>query len=491
MKKRVLALGAASSAMAAAMISAPASAETPEEALASRFRAAAAIIDARLAKEAVPGAAIGVVHDQKLIWSHAYGVEDLETKAPVTGDTLFSICSVSKLFTGIATMDLVEADKLSLDAPVASFFDGASPADETGAEEPVTVRGILSHVSGLPREGVADYWGDNSFPDTQGLVAAVSEQHQLYRPYDHWQYSNLGMAMLGEVVAKASGESWADYVDANILTPLGMARTTTDMPFEDVGAGFARGYYVRDGKGERKPVEEHAFRAFAPAAGIASSVNDMAKFASWSFRLREKGGEEILKATTLKEMQRVHWVGPEFDEPAWGLAFAARRFGEETVWGHGGYCPGARTDLALRLPSKIGVVMMATANDVAPDAFVKTVYGLTKGGVEKVYGENKDKDGAKKPKKKGKPDLSDYEGYYAVDNYPWDTYIGVDEDGLFAVSIFDDNAAENIESFTHEEGDTFRRKRKDGSLAEPVIFERDASGRVVAVVQHSYRMTKR
>ena len=468
---------------------APAAAQSADELLASRFRAAEALIEAQLSKEAAPGAAIGVVHDQTLIWSHQYGVERLETKAPVTDDTLFSICSVSKLFTGIATMNLVEDGRIALDAPVATYIDGAAPSDDTGAEEPVTVRNILAHVSGLPREGVADYWADNNFPDADGLRAAVAEQRQLYRPYDYWQYSNLGMAMLGDVVATASNQSWASYVDENILTPLGMTNTTTDMPFDRVGDGFAQGYFVRSASGERKPAPPHRFRAFAPAAGVASSVNDMAKFASWHFRLREAGGEEILKATTLKQMQRVHWVGAEFDEPAWGLAYATRRYGDKTLWGHGGYCPGARTEFVMRLPTKTAVVMMMTVNDMSPGAFARTVYALTEDAIAAVHGDDAKKE---KPKKKKRGlDLSDYEGSYFVEDYDWDTYIGVNENGLFAIPLFDDDPVENMQFFVHEEGDRFRRKRKDDTLAEPVTFERGENGRVVSFVQHSYRSMRR
>ncbi len=464
-------------------------AQTSEELLESRFRAAEALIDARLARESAPGAAIGVVRDQSLIWSHQYGVESLETGAPVTDDTAFSICSVSKLFTGVATMSLVEDGKVVLDAPASAYIDGAATQDDTGAEEPVTVRNILAHVSGLPREGVADYWADNSFPDTAGLRQAVADQDQLYRPYDYWQYSNLGMAMLGEVVATASGQSWADYVNETIIEPLGMTNTTTDMPFDRVGNGFAQGYYVRSADGQRRPAEPHSFRAFAPAAGVASSINDMARFASWHFRLHEAGGEEILKATTLKQMQRVHWVGAEFDEPAWGLAYATRRYGKKTMWGHGGYCPGTRTEFVMRLPTKTALIMMMTVNDMSPGALVRTVYGLTEDAINAAYADDKKKE---KPKKKrGKVKLSDYEGYYFVENYDWDAYIGVHKEGLFALPIFDDDPIENMQIFVHEEGDRFRRKRKDDTLAEPVIFERDENGRVTAVVQHSYRSIRR
>tara|TARA_R110000824_G_scaffold22766_1_gene82857 strand:- start:305 stop:1864 length:1560 start_codon:yes stop_codon:yes gene_type:complete len=474
----------------------PAFAETPEDALASRFRAASAWLDANLAKESVPGAAIGVVHDQDLIWSHQFGVESYATQNPVTDDTLFSICSVSKLFNGVAAMNLVEEGQLDLDAPLTRYDASMALPDKLGSEEPVTTRGILSHVAGLPREGTLDYWADNSFPDVAGLRETVSSQEQLYKPYDHWQYSNLGMAMLGDVVSRISGKSWGDYVDQTIFTPLGMTGSVTDMPFDRVGNGFAQGYYIRTAKGERQPVEQHSFRAFAPAAGVASSIHDMAKFASWNFRLLDQGGEEILKATTLKNMQRVHWVGADFEEPAWGLAYATRRYGEKTMWGHGGYCPGARTELVMRLPTKVAAVMMVSANDVSPGVMVKTVYSLTEEAIDKVHGKAaiEAKKAAKAAKAEGsesKVDMSAYEGSYHVANYDWDLYVGLNEDGLFALPIFTDDPVGDLETWVHEKGDTFRRKRKDDTLAEAITFERDAAGKVTALVQHSYRSTKR
>jgi CubicO group peptidase (beta-lactamase class C family) len=471
----------------------PAQAETPEEALASRLRAASAWLDANLEKESVPGAAIGIVHDQDLIWSHQFGVESYDTQNPVTDDTLFSICSVSKLFNGVAAMNLVEEGLLDLDAPLAQYDASMAVPDKLGSEEPVTTRGILSHVAGLPREGSVDYWADNSFPDVAGLRENVRSQEQLYKPYDHWQYSNLGMAMLGDVVSKISGKSWGDYVDQTIFTPLGMTGSVTDMPFDRVGNGFAQGYYIRSAKGERKAVEQHGFRSFAPAAGIASSVNDMAKFASWNFRLLDKGGEEILKATTLKNMQRVHWVGADFDDPAYGLAYATRRYDEKTMWGHGGYCPGARTELVMRLPTKVAAVMMVSANDVSPGAMVKTVYSLTEDAIAKVYGK-KPGDAEQETQAadaENKANLASYEGSYYVANYDWDVYVGINEDGLFALPIFSVDPVGDMEIWVHEEGDIFRRKRKDDTLAEPITFERNADGKVMSLVQHSYRSTKR
>ncbi|MFT6268064.1 MAG: CubicO group peptidase (beta-lactamase class C family) [Alphaproteobacteria bacterium] len=130
-----------------AVLSAPVLAITPEEALASRFRPAEALMDANLMKESVPGAAVGIVHDQALIWSHQFGVESYKTNNPVTNDTLFSICSVSKLFNGIAAMNLVEEGRLALDAPLSQYNSALTMTDKLGSEEPVTVRSILSHVA--------------------------------------------------------------------------------------------------------------------------------------------------------------------------------------------------------------------------------------------------------------------------------------------------------------------------------------------------------
>ena len=265
-----------------------------------------------------------------------------------------------------------------------------------------------------------------------------------------------------------------------------MLRSTTDMPFDQVGNGFARGYFVRSANGQRKPVEAHSFRAFSAAAGVASSVADMSRFLSWHFRLRENGGKEILMATTLKQMQRVHWVGADFDEPAWGLAYGTRRYDEKTLWGHGGYCPGTRTEFVMRLPSRVGVVMMLTANDVSPGELVKSVYMLTEEAIDAVYGNEAKKD---EPQAAAASDvtLSDYEGLYLVENYPDDMYVGVSQDGLFALPLLSDDPVEGLQEWVHEEGDRFRRKRDDDTLAEAILFERDEQGRVKSLMHHSYR----
>lgn len=466
-----------------------AQAASPEEVLTSKLRAVTVVLDAQLKKESVPGAAFAIISDQDKVWSHQYGVEDLETQRAVSDDTSFSICSVSKLFTGVAVMDLVEAGRIDLDAPIGTYLgDGVTDAED------VTVRNLLSHVSGLPREGETDYWWDNVFPNDATLMVDVGSRDDWYDPYVHWQYSNLGMAALGQVIKNTSGESFHDYVNSKIFNPLAMENTTTEMPFEKVGQGFARGYYVRDERGIRSPVAPHQFRAFAAAAGVASSINDMSDFMSWHFRLRASEDEEILEPATLKTMQRVHWVGEDFDEPAWGLAYATRRYGEKTLWGHGGYCPGTVTDFSMRNPDKIGMIAMATANDISVGRINRMIYDMTASDVKAVYGKSEDdadKNDEMETVENPSVSLAEFEGHYGRPNYDWDVYIGLTEDGLFSIPLFDEKPQDAFDTFKLVEGDLFREVRKNGSDGAPLRFIRDDSGKITGAVVGGYRLNRR
>lgn len=459
-------------------------AASPDAVLDSKLRAVSTILDAKLTKESVPGAAFAIVSDQEKIWSHQFGVEDLSDGQAVNDDTAFSICSISKLFTGIAIMDLEEAGKIELDAPLSTYL-----GEDAGDGGDVTVRNLLSHVSGFPREGDTDFWFRNDFPDQDTLLADVSARADWYDPYDHWQYSNLGMAALGQVIHSVSGKSFHDYVNANVLDPLGMDNTTTDMPFEKVGNGFARGYYVRDAKGQRTPVEPHQFKAFAPAAGVASSVNDLVDFMSWQFRLRDSDDAEILEPATLKTMQRVHWTGEDFDEPAWGLAFATRRYSGKTLWGHGGYCPGTVASFVMRNSDKFGVIVLATANDVSSGGLSEMIYSLVAADVKAVKSAS-EKTEADEAESDETVSLAEYEGHYSRPNYDWDVYIGLTKDGLFSVPLHSPNPHSSVSNYKQVEGDAFKQKRDDGSLGVPLQFVRNDDGQITEVVRNGYRLLR-
>ena len=194
-------------------------------------------VDARLAYQHLPGISMAVVYDQELLWSHGFGVSDLETKKPTTPQTIYSICSISKLFTSIGVMQLYDEGKLRLDDQLADLIPWFNIEEAHKGSGPITVRGILSHASGLPRESDFPYWTgpEFQFPSREQIKARLSAQSTLYPAEQYFQYSNLGLTLAGELIPELSGQSYGEYVKARILDPLELRDTTPEMPANQQG----------------------------------------------------------------------------------------------------------------------------------------------------------------------------------------------------------------------------------------------------------------
>ena len=147
------------------------------------------------------------------------------------------------------------------------------------------------------------------------------------------------MTLAGEVVAAVSGDAYADHQVKRILQPIGMKDTTPWLPEAERGKRLAIGYGRRKREGEREPLRFFQTDAIAPAAGYASTALDLARFAGWQLGLLEQGGKDVIAASTLREMQHVHWMDPDW-KTSWGLGFSVWRYGDTTMVGHGGSCPG-------------------------------------------------------------------------------------------------------------------------------------------------------
>ncbi|MEE8583796.1 MAG: serine hydrolase domain-containing protein [Acidobacteriota bacterium] len=289
-------------------------------------------VEAELAYQRLPGLSMAVVYDQDVIWSKAFGYADLEGKRPATTETIYSICSISKLFTSIGVMQLRDEGKLRLDDSLSDHIPWLEIQHKHSEAGPATVEAILTHSSGLPRESAHSYWSgpDFLFPSRQEIIQGLTSQSTLYPASTFYQYSNLGMTLAGELIIQLSGLSYQDYARQKILAPLGLHSTTPEIPVQEQGKRLAVGYGVLDRQGKRQKMPIFQARGIAPAAGYASTVEDLARFASWQFRLLEKGGQEVLKANTLREMQRVHWVDPDWSAHR-GLGFGVWR-DEGKIW---------------------------------------------------------------------------------------------------------------------------------------------------------------
>jgi len=440
-------------------------------------------VEYQLGINAVPGATVAIVHDQELLYVEGFGLANPEKGLAAAPDTIYSICSNSKLFTAIAVLQLRDAGKLRLDDPLSEHLEWFDIEDAHPDDEPITIRRILTHSSGLPRESDYPYWSgpDYVFPTHEQIVERIADQETLYPSGRYYQYSNLGLTLAGEIVAAASGRSYDDYVRSEIIDPLGMSDTFTEIPAEHHGGRLAIGHTARNRDGSRDPMPLFQARGIAPAAGFASTAEDLARFASWQLRLRGQGGTEVLRAATLREMQRVHWVDPDW-KTTYGLGFYVARSGDATLIEHGGGCPGYFSQVAIEPKSKLGIIILSNAIGTEVDLYVEQAVALVGPAVKEA---RDDPDGA--PERD--PGLDRYVGIYDSD---WGQKAIVRwEDGLAMLSLGTRNPGKSLEKLKKTGEHSFRRVRRDDeSPGETVLFEVNDDGVVTRALQHSNWSTK-
>lgn len=431
-------------------------------------------VDAQRAYDEIPGMSVAIVHDQKLLWSGGSGQADPSTNRAATADTLYSICSVSKLFTSVAVMQLRDEGKLSLEDPIAKHLSWFTMKPAEGGRE-ATIVGALTHSAGLPRESDFPYWtGEFDFPTREKIIERVASQEPLYPSDRYFQYSNLGLTLAGEVVSARSGKPYAQFVRERILDPLDLDATYPEIPLEEKGKRLAQGFSARRRDGTRTPLPLFQTRGIAPAAGFASTVNDLAKFAMWQFRARDAKTDAVLDPRTLREMYRPHFVDPNF-ETFWGVGFATWKDGGNVFVGHGGSCPGFRTAFTLDPEKKVGVVVMANASGINTGRYAKLIYDIVSPTIKKT-------EAAADP---AAANLAMYAGSY--DAFPWDgeSLFVVWGDGLATVDLPTIEPMKNLDRLRKTGEHTFRRVLSDGTLGETYRFEVGADGKATKVWVHS------
>ena len=439
--------------------------------------------DAEQAHRRLPGVSLAVVHDQELLFARGFGYAHVETKSPATPQTMYSICSISKLFTSVAVMQQRDAGRLRLDDPVAKHLPWFSIGGMPEGAPPVTVFGLLTHSSGLPRESDSPYWTgpDFPFPTSERIRERVGGQEMLYRPETVFQYSNLGLTLAGEVAAAAGRKPWAELVRTGILDPLAMKDTETEHLDRYRGGRLASGYTAPRRDGTREKVPPYEVRGVAPAAGMTSTVEDLGRFASWQFRLLETGRTELLDVDTLREMQRVQFMDPGW-KTSWGLGFQVWRSGEKTFVGHNGNCPGYQTQLLEQPDEKLATVFMTNTNGIDAQRYAQTAYDVVAPAVRKALDDPR---GGRAHVAAFARYAGRYDDWRAgeANVFPWD-------DGLALLPTPSEKPLEALVKLKPSGEHRFRRIRDDGSLGEEVRFEVDASGRAVLIWRFGNAMTR-
>jgi len=446
-------------------------------ALAKHSRVKAAIglleswLEAQIAYEGIPGMSMAVVYDQELVWARGLAWADRDKKTPATPETLYGIGSISKLFTSIAVMRLRDEGKLRLEDPIVMHLPWFNIQQSFSDSPPITIATVLSHMSGLPRDSVHSYWSApyHLFPTVEELRKTIASQSTVFPADSHFNYSNLGYALLGEVVAVVSGQCYDTYINNTILAPLGLEATATELPLKHVDGLLASGYSSTTRERTQNRLPFFQARAMAPAAGYSSSVLDLARFSMWLFRVPQGDGREILKAETLAEMQRPPMRHPEVP---WGLGFTVWNVGETSYAGHGGICAGYRSQLILRPKEKIAVAFLTNSSGVNSALYAQRACEIMAPAIAEALASPESED-------QQNLDFGKICGTYS--SYPWGGEIAVLpwKDGLATVDFPSNNPLAGLERLKHIDGMRFRSINEKNELApEETFFELGSEGKV-------------
>lgn len=327
------------------------------------FKIEAAITETMKVNQ-IPGLAIGIIKDKQVVYSKGFGLAEVGTDRAVTPETAFQLGSDSKMMVGIAIMQLKEQGKIDLDAPVTTYLPYFQLADERYKE--ITIRQILSHRSGLPyNTGIGYYVYDSDYQspeyDEGSLERHVRNLTQVklqFAPGKAMQYSDLGFEILGDVIAKVSGQSFEAYTQEHIFAPLGMKHTSfivRDIPSELLAAPHEVSL--------SKPFVISYFpysRQHAPSSHLFSNVEDMSRYALAQLNQGQLGETRILPTAAYEEM----WT-PQGDtnlpspwEKKVGLGwFLGGQEGHRLV-GHGGMDIGFGCGFIMALDDGLAVVVM-------------------------------------------------------------------------------------------------------------------------------------
>ena len=444
-------------------------AEHPE--VASSISLLEAWIESQMAYRGLPGMSVGIIFDQTLMWSRGFGYSDVEKKIPATPTTIYRLASVTKLFTATAIMQLRDAGKLQLDDPVAKYLPWFTIRTRYADAPPITIRHLLTHTSGLPREAAFPYWTDNNFPAREQIIETLPKQETIFPPETKWKYSNLALSVAGEIVSAVAGEPYAVYIQQHILEPLGMKSTSIVFPEEHKSRlAVAYGRRMPDGTRAVRPFMDT--KGITPAGNLSSTVEDLALFASLQLRKGMSDGNQILKGSTLREMHRVQWLEPDW-KSGQGLGFALERDGERTLVGHGGSLAGYRTQITISPEEKIAVIVLTNADDGNPGYYVKQAFNWVAPAIKK----------ATAPSPKVAPVDPDWNKYVGTYRNPWgDSEVLMLNGELVVINPTLDNPKDSILRLIPAGPHTFRitaAKKHSGAIGELAVFEFGPNGKVM------------
>jgi CubicO group peptidase (beta-lactamase class C family) len=314
------------------------------------------LVETEMRKQRIPGLALAVLEDGKIVKAQGYGVANIEAKTPVTPETVFKIGSVSKQFIATGIMLLVQDGRLALSDPISRFLDG-TPA----AWKDITVRHLLTHTSGIVREGPAFDWFK-----VQSDAEVITSTYALplrFTPGEKWEYSNTGYFALAEIIRRVTGTPWHEYLEQKVFTPAAMASTRATHANASL-ANRATGYSDND-----KLLPARDWPASRPSGAFFSSARDLAQ---WDAVLY---GDTILRAATRRQMWTPVTLSSGASHP-YGFGWELNPLKDRRRVHHGGGLPGFQSELARYPDDRLTVIVLINLDDADVEGIADAVAAL-------------------------------------------------------------------------------------------------------------------
>ncbi|MDB6164468.1 MAG: beta-lactamase family protein [Xanthomonadaceae bacterium] len=337
---------------------------------------------ALVADQRVPGLALAIVKDGRILSARGYGITDVRAAEPVDAHTVFRLASLSKSFAGTVTGLLVSQGALRWDSKVTDYIPGFRLSDPTAARE-VTVADVLSQRVGLTHN---TYDRDlEANVDYRSLVQKLAYAPMACRPGQCYGYQNIAFALIGDVLFAATGKFYGETLASHIFKPLGMNDASTGLEGIESSPRWAKPH-VRGGGGWVSLMPKPAYYEVMPAAGVNASISDMAQWLIAQTGHRPDVLPESLLATlhapvidTPSELRGSSWRGERLNAAGYALGWRVYDYAGHRVVFHGGAVQGYRGVVALVPESDLGIAILWNSESSLPSGLMPTILDTAMG----------------------------------------------------------------------------------------------------------------
>jgi CubicO group peptidase (beta-lactamase class C family) len=320
---------------------------------ADRFEPVREYIRSEMVQQSVPSVAVAVAREGHIVWEEGFGWADRERRIAATEHTMYSLASISKPFTATGLMTLVQSGKIDLDKPVNDYLGEAKLHARVGDARDATVRRVANHTSGLPLHYQFFYADEPvAVPSTDETILRYG--NLVTMPGERFQYSNLGFGILGYVIARVSGVSYAEFMRREVFLPLGLTHTSVN-----IGPGL-EGYAATRYGPDGLPIPFYDFD-HPGASAIFASAHDLVRFGMFHLKEHLRDQKAILSDASIDEMHRSTAQEGSGPVGAYGIGFDLDDQDGYPYFGHDGGMAGVATRMRLFREQRLAVVVLTNS----------------------------------------------------------------------------------------------------------------------------------